>query len=1848
MNGPRCDLPGTSHRDAARPPKSTVLPWVRWLKGRFGGRSWLRHGLSWGPVAGVGMAWVLALRTVSAASPLPFAAYAPDRASFAADGSGRLHVAFHADGSFRGTAGVHKPTSSAGGWVVGRLNPTLTGFDWATFVGPGDGVGGGAFDLRIVAVDEQGRAVLSGSASPQDFPATGGAHVEPGSGRYVCKLRSDGSALVFNAFVGVIEGPVAVDPSGNVYLAGRAADGMTTTAGAYQTTPSPNATGASEFDQGAQRYDGATGALGYSTLLHPVEHSRFRGRDEDYTDVGGIAVDAGGRLVVVGGTEAVFFIRKRDGTGAVAGGFQHDIDGGNPTVGPSGQASRAGYALRLNSDGSGMDWFNFLGGRAHDSATAVALDGQGTIHVTGSSTLRNTLSVSQGNDFPGTAGSDLNTPAGEGFYCRIAADGASLLGATFLAIGDPGVGGTRYGSTTTGLSVATDAAGNAYVAGDGRVYGAEEAEEEGWPPVTAGYLSEPVEGLVPPPSGGGVLQAGRAAAFLVRFPPSGRRDFVAGLGSALVGDAGVAVWPASKASTVFVVGLTSDPGFPATSPGPWPAGPRPAKVRDEALGYEYLTRVGYVSLVEAKPVFRISGRLATPAGVPVTNVPVALTGGLSREVLSDRRGRYAFLGLAPGIDVVVTPGGQALTFDPEKRSYAGIGSSDFLADFSLVAWTISGRVTRPDGLPAAGVDVVLSGAVSARVKTGALGTYEFKDLGARKDYGIRIDSPGLASEPGERLFPKLDRNQSGVDFVVRAVPSAVSGRVTRDGAGVAGVTISVQGGGAGRQALTDGAGAYRVEGLEGGTSYKVSAVRRGLDFEPAVAELNPIQGETRVDFVGIAEAEPTLLPAPELHPPGSALEVGPLRITAGAIEKVGSLRNPEDGLYRLTGGAAVNDFLLLDGADLLIKVRRQQLRVDVDLKSGSVAMVGIPVFGRLTLYEGASWSGSIDASGIIGDVVRDAALTSLRLAGVDVDMTGGFLTFQPGLNGVDIGSLRIKGTLRFPSLGGIPGFSTEVSDLELDRVGGVQFRSDLSITNLAFAGMELKDVKLKWLGGFTPERASFEGQGTLKTPAFEVGARVKVIGGAMDTVGATVAGFSVPLMAPPVVVMTGGSIEVAGLVEPPVRVTMKGTFTTGNEAVQEVVRIQEAGFEYTMPNSLAGLGTLALLQQPVADARLGIRFPERFAIGGGVRVTEAFPVLVGEANLAVGGRYRSPGPGVDFYIEGDAHGKIQIPDGTGMVYDFAKRVGLVFPVEIAEGNFTLRNNVFQGSFEVDFLGRVSVLVSATQQTVGGNFLGREFQVGNGPGRRGAALAGPSSLLGTTVVTPGTSKLVIRVASFSGPVQFHLHAPGGERIVFGAAGSATFLPDDAQNLAWCVVDQPAAGTWGVEAVPEGGPYVVEVWGGNNPPAITSLTAAPAGSKILVQYSMADPDDDAVLALLAESLDEPGMPIVIREGLPESASGGVTWDPLAGALPAGDYRISAVATDPFNGAVRREAASTVSVVDPLAPAPPRNVKAAGDENSIAVSWDAVNLAGDGGYEVRFGIDRGPATVLDQRLNPGRATAVRLARLQPQATYRIAVVSHHLVATADPGNAGGSIAVAHFSLPSPAVLASTTTARPPVVRVLAPNGGERPLSQGRLEVRWEVSEGGDVVRQALELSEDSGSTWLPVVRNLAGGVRRFLWNAPAVPSSQQLRFRVSAIDAAGNVGQDSSDGDFGLVLDSDGDGIPDAWESANGLNPGDIADGLRDLDGDGVVNRAEFVAGTDPRVAEVRFRIRSFEMSPSGFRLRFRSVAGRKYAVERVFALGATWAPLGPVRDGTGEELEVLDPGGARAAYYRVVER
>jgi hypothetical protein len=77
------------------------------------------------------------------------------------------------------------------------------------------------------------------------------------------------------------------------------------------------------------------------------------------------------------------------------------------------------------------------------------------------------------------------------------------------------------------------------------------------------------------------------------------------------------------------------------------------------------------------------------------------------------------------------------------------------------------------------------------------------------------------------------------------------------------------------------------------------------------------------------------------------------------------------------------------------------------------------------------------------------------------------------------------------------------------------------------------------------------------------------------------------------------------------------------------------------------------------------------------------------------------------------------------------------------------------------------------------------------------------------------------------------------------------------------------------------------------------------------------------------------------------------------------------------------------------------------------------------------------------------------------------------------------------------------------------------------------------------------------------------------QEVRDRKGAIiDSQNQVGGWPELKSAPASIDSDHDGIPDEWETRNGLDPKDPADGNADPDKDGYTNLEEYLNNTDPK--------------------------------------------------------------------------
>jgi len=309
----------------------------------------------------------------------------------------------------------------------------------------------GYSSLSGVAADSSGNAYVIGTTTASDYPHTPGmpadgvtnGPIQYTSGAFFAKVDPEGSQIVF---AGALTGPtpgcenggsvgsscflssantsgaaIAVDPSGNAYIAGNAGMGLSTTPGALLTA------GIGAF---VAKVNSAGTGLAYVTYLGAGDLAPTVGTVA--TDfVSAIAADGAGNAYISGSTADPAFP-------ATAGAFQTTLAGAvaPPFVSPS-----DAFVAKLNPTGSAIIWATFLGGTAADGAQTIAIDSAGNVWVSG---------VTQSTDFPNTVSV---TPNGSEFLAELNSTGAKL---SYSAL---------FPSNTVAQSLAVDANGTVHVAG---------------------------------------------------------------------------------------------------------------------------------------------------------------------------------------------------------------------------------------------------------------------------------------------------------------------------------------------------------------------------------------------------------------------------------------------------------------------------------------------------------------------------------------------------------------------------------------------------------------------------------------------------------------------------------------------------------------------------------------------------------------------------------------------------------------------------------------------------------------------------------------------------------------------------------------------------------------------------------------------------------------------------------------------------------------------------------------------------------------------------------------------------------------------------------------------------------------------------------------------------------------------------------------------------------------------------------------------------------------------------------------------------------------------------------------
>ena len=251
---------------------------------------------------------------------------------------------------------------------ITKVNAAGSALVYSTFLGGSGFDGGGG-----IAVDNSGNAYVAGHAGSADFPTTNPFQAIFGgsSDAFVAKVNAAGSALVYSTFLGGSSGEfgrdIAVDGSGNAYVTGTTASTDFPTANPFQAT-----FGGSFNDAFVAKVDPSQvglASLVYSTYLG--------GNNQEFGR--GIAVDGSGNAYVTGRTFSANF----------------------PTLNPF-QGLGAAYVTKLDTSGSALVFSSHLGGGSQ-LGHAIAVDSSGNAYVTGSTSGMVTV-----NPFQATFGGSLD------------------------------------------------------------------------------------------------------------------------------------------------------------------------------------------------------------------------------------------------------------------------------------------------------------------------------------------------------------------------------------------------------------------------------------------------------------------------------------------------------------------------------------------------------------------------------------------------------------------------------------------------------------------------------------------------------------------------------------------------------------------------------------------------------------------------------------------------------------------------------------------------------------------------------------------------------------------------------------------------------------------------------------------------------------------------------------------------------------------------------------------------------------------------------------------------------------------------------------------------------------------------------------------------------------------------------------------------------------------------------------------------------------------------------------------------------------------------------------------------
>jgi hypothetical protein len=152
---------------------------------------------------------------------------------------------------------------------------------------------------------------------------------------------------------------------------------------------------------------------------------------------------------------------------------------------------------------------------------------------------------------------------------------------------------------------------------------------------------------------------------------------------------------------------------------------------------------------------------------------------------------------------------------------------------------------------------------------------------------------------------------------------------------------------------------------------------------------------------------------------------------------------------------------------------------------------------------------------------------------------------------------------------------------------------------------------------------------------------------------------------------------------------------------------------------------------------------------------------------------------------------------------------------------------------------------------------------------------------------------------------------------------------------------------------------------------------------------------------------------------------------------------------------------------------------------------------------------------------------------------------------------------------------------------------------------------------------------------------------PSLQRINASAHGDDPINWLAAVPTPGAENSATDSDGDGLPDDWETANGTQVG-VADAGEDPDGDGLTNAQEFQAGTHPLLAQSSLKLEVLPADGALAWFRFTAISNRTYSVlMSPQPQGGAWTEFLDVGAAlTNREIIVSDALTNASRFFRLV--